>query len=128
MIEESTTDAYPCAGQWPGYHEEVYSLAVGKHPTREALAERLCKAMTMYVERESTFRVSYHVPFRPLLQAVNFISWIQDDRQPENLKLWKLGEGGITTDRIWILTIAECEFIRGYWICHIDVDPEHARS
>lgn len=80
MIEESTTDAYPCAGQWPGYHEEVYSLAVGKHPTREALAERLCKAMTMYVERESTFRVSYHVPFRPFLQAVKF--YLMDTGRP----------------------------------------------
>ena len=46
----------------------------------------------------------------------------QDTRQVENLENWKLGENGITTDRIWITSIGECAHMSSHWISHIFVE------
>ena len=44
--------------QWPGYHEQVYSLCVGRYPTYGKFVQALCRAITKYVEDEERFRVS----------------------------------------------------------------------
>ncbi|KAI0344967.1 hypothetical protein BDW22DRAFT_1426685 [Trametopsis cervina] len=85
---------------WPGYYEEIYNLAVGPYPTYEAVVTAICRAITKFVEVEKEFR---------------------DERQPENLGWWKLGRGGITTDRIWVATVGENTRVK-VWVSHLFAD------
>jgi len=85
---------------WPGYHEEIYSLGVGKRPTYDKVVEALCRAVTKFIEGEESFR---------------------DQRQVENLKYWRLGRGGIGTDKIWIGSFGECQRMN-CWVSNLYVD------